>query len=409
MAKGSSKKEDKGLETFIADDKIVDRILQRKIKGRHPGRGVDLKEVLREILLKANEFVPSDSGSILLDDPLLKWGEGHKGKLYFMACFGAGSAGLAGTHLPDDVGIVGETYRSGTPYLSQDISTDEKFYDVIDKKTQYESKSILAIPIKIGDAVVGVIELINRKDQVNFSEKDLSILEIFASYTSTLIKNALDARRFEDLSKRDNLTGLFNDRYFYERLDTETKKAIDEGSDLSLIFFDRDHFKEVNDTHGHLVGSRVLKEIALIVDEVFLDSGAASARYGGDESVILLPGCSLEQSAQYGETLREAIARNIFVRERPAPGEPALNIEGVITCSVGIASLEKGKELRIMKAALIRAADTAMYRAKDLGKNRGSASITARTPSAVLQKCLGHSSTDASGPLGGSRTSATLH
>ena len=372
MAKGSSKKPDKGLETFIADDTVIDRILQRKGKRRPFTRAVDLREVLREILLKANEFVPSDSGSILLDDPLLKWGEGHDGKLYFMACFGAGSSELAGTHLPDDVGIVGAAYRSGKPYLSKDLSKDDKFYDAIDKKTQYESKSILAMPIKIDDSVVGIIELINRKEQDNYDHGDLSILEIFANYTSTLIKNALDARRFEDLSKRDNLTGLYNDRYFYERLDSEAKKAIDDGTDLSLIFFDLDHFKEVNDTHGHLVGSRVLKEVALIVDEVFLHSGAASARYGGDEFVILLPGYSLEQSSDFGETLRESIATNIFVRESPSPGETPLNIEGVITCSLGIASLEKeeGKELNKIKSALIRAADRAMYRAKDLGKNQ---------------------------------------
>jgi diguanylate cyclase (GGDEF)-like protein len=372
MADSSSKKTDKGLETFIADDAIIDRILQRKTKRRHPAREVDLKEVLREILLRANEFVPSDSGSILLDDPLLKWDKEHEGKLYFMACFGVGSSELVGTHLPDDVGIVGATYGSGKPYLSKDVSRDDRFYDVIDKKTQYESKSILAMPIKIYDSIVGVIELINRKEKVNYDDRDLSILEIFASYTSTLIKNALDARRFEDLSKRDNLTGLYNDRYFYERLDMETQKAIDEESDLSLIFFDLDHFKGVNDTHGHLVGSQVLKEVATIIEEVFLDSGAAASRYGGDEFVILMPGCSLEKSNDYGETLREAIERNIFVREGTSPGEPPLNIEGVITCSVGIASLEKdeGKELKKMKAALIRAADSAMYRAKDLGKNR---------------------------------------
>ena len=258
------------------------------------------------------------------------------------------------------------------PYLSQDISRDGKFYDAIDKKTKYESKSILAMPIKINDSVVGVIELINRKEELNYDERDLSILEIFASYTSTLIKNALDARRFEDLSKRDNLTGLYNDRYFHERLDKETQKAIDEGTDLSLIFFDLDHFKGVNDTHGHLIGSQVLKEVAVIVEEVFLDSEAAPARYGGDEFVILMPGSSLEKSNDYGEVLREAIEKNVFISEAPSPGESPLNIGGVITCSVGIASLEKdeGKELRTMKAALIRAADTAMYRAKDLGKNR---------------------------------------
>ncbi len=372
MADASSTRTDKGLATYIADDTIIDRILQRKTKRRHPARAVDLKEVLRQILLRANEFVPSDSGSILLDDPLLKWDKEHEGKLYCMACFGVGSSELAGTHLPHDVGIVGATYQSGMPYLSKDISKDDKFYDAIDKQTKYESKSILSMPIKIDDSVVGVIELINRKEKVNYDDRDVSILEIFASYTSTLIKNALDARRFEDLSKRDNLTGLYNDRYFHERLDMETQKAIDEGSDLSLIFFDLDHFKEVNDTHGHLIGSQVLREVATIVEEVFLDSGAASARYGGDEFVILLPGDSLETSNDYGETLREAIERNIFVREGASPGEPPLNIEGVITCSVGIASLEKGegKEPKKMKEALIRAADSAMYRAKDLGKNR---------------------------------------
>ena len=372
MAKAPPTKADKGLKTYIADDPIIDRILQRKTKRMHPAREVDLREVLREILLRANEFVPSDSGSILLDDPLLKWDKENTGKLYFMACFGGGSSALVGTHLPDDVGIVGATYQSGTAYLSKDISIDDKFYDVIDKKTQYESKSILAMPIKIYDSVVGVIELINRKEKVNYDDADLSILEIFASYTSTLIKNALDARRFEDLSKRDNLTGLYNDRYFHEQLDRETLKAIGEGSDLSLIFFDLDHFKEVNDTHGHLIGSQVLKEVAIIVEDVFLDSGAASARYGGDEFVILLPGYSLEASNDYGETLREAIEKNVFIREGPSPGDPPLNIEGVITCSVGIASLEKeeGKEPKKMQAALIRASDSAMYRAKDLGKNR---------------------------------------
>jgi hypothetical protein len=87
-----------------------------------------------------------------------------------MACFGGGSSALVGTHLPDDVGIVGATYQSGGAYLSKDISIDDKFYDVIDKKTQYESKSILAMPIKIYDSVGGVIELINRKKEVNYDD-----------------------------------------------------------------------------------------------------------------------------------------------------------------------------------------------------------------------------------------------
>ena len=116
----------------------------------------------------------------------------------------------------------------------------------------------------------------------------------------------------------------------------------------------------------------MLKEVAIIVEEVFLGSRAASTRFGGDEFIILMPGYSLEDSSEYGETLRAALESNVFVREGLSAGEPPLNIEGVITCSVGIASLERenGNDPNKMKETLIRAADTAVYRAKDLGKNR---------------------------------------
>ena len=95
MADASSRETDEGLETHLADDAIIDRILQRKTLRRNPAREVDVREVLSEILLRANEFVPSDSGSILLDDPFLKSDKENQGQLYFLACFGVGSAALA--------------------------------------------------------------------------------------------------------------------------------------------------------------------------------------------------------------------------------------------------------------------------------------------------------------------------
>jgi len=341
---------------------------------RHFIREKDLGDVLKEILLRANEFVPSDSGSIFLDDPLLKWKEGVDGKLYFVACFGTGSEMLVGTSIPDNVGIVGDTYCNGEPCLSEDVKKDGKFYSRIDQKTKYESRSILALPVKIEGSVIGVIELINRKEKINFDEKDLAILEIFANYTSTLIANALDARRFEELSKQDNLTGLYNDRYFYERLAFEVEKAVDEGGELSLLFFDLDHFKEVNDAHGHLVGSRVLKEVAVIIEEILLETKAIPARYGGDEYVIIFPSFPLTQAGRYAEMIRESIAGNTFIKEG-RDGEAPLNIKGLVTCSIGVSSLrdisKKGTALRAIEEGLISKSDAAMFKANDLGKNRG--------------------------------------
>jgi diguanylate cyclase (GGDEF)-like protein len=290
-----------------------------------------------------------------------------------VACFGTGSEVLVGTSIPDNVGIVGTTYCDGEPYLSEDVKKDGKFYSKIDKKTKFESRSILALPVKIEGSVIGVIELINRKEKINFDEKDLAILEIFAKYTSMLIANALDARRFEELSKQDNLTGLYNDRYFYERLAFEVEKAVDKGGELSLVFFDLDHFKEVNDTHGHLAGSRVLKEVAIIMEELLLETNAIPARYGGDEYVIIFPSFSLTEAGKYAEMIRASIAGNTFIKEG-RDGEAPLNIKGLVTCSIGVSSLrdsiKKGTDLRAIEEALISESDTAMYKAKELGKNR---------------------------------------
>lgn len=362
------------MEIHISDKSIINRILQRKIKGRHFGKEIDLGEVLKEILYRANEFVPSDSGSILIDDPLAKLDEDKEGKLFFVACFGPGSKSLVGNSLPDNVGIAGETYKTGKPYLSENVEKDNKFYSGIDKKTSYRSKSIIALPIKRENSVIGVLELVNRKEKGNFSEKDLAILEIFANYTSTLIANALDARRFEDLSKRDNLTGLFNDRYFYDRLADEVSRADAGGNELSLIFFDLDRFKEVNDTYGHLAGSRVLKEVARLVENALTGIDSVSARYGGDEYVIILPGLSLEEAGKYAEKIRTSIASNTFLQKGNGLSYPPLNISGLISCSVGVASFSANvgdkKDINEAGEELVKAADTAMYQAKEDGKNR---------------------------------------
>ncbi|MDH3973115.1 MAG: sensor domain-containing diguanylate cyclase [Deltaproteobacteria bacterium] len=362
------------MEIHISDRSIINRILQRKSKGRHFAKEIDLGEVLREILYRANEFVPSEAGSILIDDPLPKLRKDKEGKLFFVACFGPGSESLVGNSLPDNVGIVGETYRMGRPYLSEDVNKDAKFFSGIDKKIKYRSRSIIALPIKRDSSVIGIIELINRKEKGNFDEKDLAILDVFAKYTSTLIANALDARRFEDLSKRDNLTGLFNDRYFYDRLAVEISRVREEGGELSLIFFDLDHFKDVNDTYGHLAGSRTLKEVAILVEDVLIGIDCFPARYGGDEYVIILPGLSLEEAGKHAEKIREAIASNTFLKERNGADNPPLNISGLISCSVGVASLQAnvGQKKSVTEAeeGLVRAADTAMYQAKESGKNK---------------------------------------
>ena len=358
----------------IAEKAVLNKILERKKKDAYRPEDVDLNDMLREILTWANSFVPSECGSILLDDPVLNQHKKKAGVLYFIACFGKGSGALAGTTLPINVGIAGNTYTSGKPYISKKVKLDRNFYSEIDQKTKFVTKSIICAPINIKGVTIGVIELINRVNGDDYGRGDLTLLKIFAEYTSTLIQNSLDAKRFGELSIKDNLTGLYNDRYFYDRLAKDIKNSLTDKKNLSLLFLDLDRFKEVNDTYGHLAGSRVLTELGSILAGSLKNRLATAARYGGDEFIVILPDTSLEKALKYAEDLRKAIQEFVFIKRSRPGGEKALRIAGVITSSIGIASLDPSLITGLhdqgeLREALIKAADSAMYSSKQKGKN----------------------------------------
>ncbi len=362
------------MKIYSANNAVLTKLLNRNRRDWASVYNVDLAMLLGEILTWANKLVPSESGSILLDDPALKWGMRKEDRLYFAACFGKGSSTLVNTSISSKSGIAGETYSSGEPHISRDVQRDRKYYPVIADRIHYRTRSIICAPIVIEGSTIGVIELINRKAGESYTDIDLSLLKIFAGYTATLILNALIAQSFEELSRRDNLTGLCNDRYFFHMLEHEIEKAVRLKEPISLIFFDLDHFKQINDTHGHLAGSTVLKEIGDILREIFHGTSAISARYGGDEYSVILPGMDRSEAAQYAEHVRSNIVNNTFLKEKVPGINAPLNIKGLITCSMGVASfpdhIKRVKNNRVMADALIRAADEAMYQAKERGKNR---------------------------------------
>ena len=338
---------------------------------------IPLDALLIDILDKANEFVPSSAGSILLDDPIQKFEETAFRDLIFVCCFGPTAEGVLGLRVPIDRGIVGAVYRTGGSQITNDAYEAPEFDGDCDRRTGYRTRSVLCVAIRIGNSVCGVIELMNKRDGTEYRDSERELLEIFAQYISSTIQNALDAKKIERMVRLDDLTGLANDRATHERLPLDVAEHLRSGSPLSVIFLDLDRFKEINDTHGHLAGSTTLAEFGRLLRETVDRPGATLARYGGDEFVLLLPGTGREEAQAIAEAIRRDDGGARLSRRPLGEDEAPLSLEGIITASIGVstldgpprASLSRGAQVRL-GVRLLQCADKAMYASKAGGKNR---------------------------------------
>jgi diguanylate cyclase (GGDEF)-like protein len=192
-----------------------------------------------------------------------------------------------------------------------------------------------------------VIQLLNSKLDL-LSEYSISFLRILCDYAAIAIQNARSMTLIQELTITDDVTGLFNARHLYTLLDEQ----VAQGQVFSLMFVDLDHFKAVNDTHGHLIGSRLLAEIGSLLKRC-LGPNNSAFRYGGDEFVALLPGMGKAAASGTTMALREDLRAARFLEGAGL----SLNVSG----SFGLATYpEDGTTV----PTILRAADTMMYEAK---------------------------------------------
>jgi two-component system cell cycle response regulator len=215
-----------------------------------------------------------------------------------------------------------------------------------------DARNVAVVPLT-ADAVVGVLVAeTGRRPGSRIERRVVATTERFAGHTALAMRNANLLERMQQMAVTDGLTQLANRRSFDRALDRELQRAARTDGRLSVVLIDVDHFKALNDTHGHLVGDTVLRQIAAALRECGREYDTI-ARYGGEEFAAVLPGCSSALAVQVAERLRKA------VMDGPT--------EVPVTASAGVATYPyDGVDVE----GLLGAADRALYSAKRGGRNR---------------------------------------
>jgi diguanylate cyclase (GGDEF)-like protein len=311
---------------------------------------LSLPDLLKLILEKVSLLLESQSWSLLLVDP-------QTGELTFEIAVSPAARELKGMRLAKGQGIAGWVAEHGEPLLIRDVHRDPRFAAQVDKTRALATESVACVPVRIRDKVLGVVELVNGRTGERFDETDLAILTTVADFVAIAIDNARHVEQIRELTITDDLSGLYNDRHFHALLEYEIERASRYQTSLSLAFIDLDHFKRVNDTWGHLVGSRVLRETGQLIRDSIRRVNLA-ARYGGDEFVIILPATGKAGALAMAEKLRKRI------REYPYTTDDGQPIR--LTASFGVATFPDDATT---KQQLISRADLAMYRVKESSRD----------------------------------------
>ena len=307
-------------------------------------------ELLKTILINATQFTGSPAGSIALYDE-----ENNSMELVQSLGFGEDLAGRTSWRIRHR-GLTEYILNHGSPLVIND--TDQ--FNLADNAEIHSMgiKSLIAIPLIVEHRTIGIIyvdDFVPRQ----YSKNQQSILALLATQAAIAIEKMQRFEKTRRLAITDGLTGLYNHRYFAKSLRRELKRANRNDRPLSVIIIDIDHFKQFNDTNGHLQGNEVLKGVARIMKQA-LRNVDILARYGGEEFAIILPETDKKQGLDIAQRICHLMAQETFEGAETQPLKR-------ITLSAGIASFPQDAR---KENSLTNRADKALYIAKEQGRNR---------------------------------------
>ena len=310
---------------------------------------LDLDSILGAIMMQMKQFFEPESWSLLIVDE-------EQNNLYYAVAAGK-SLGDRNLRVDMGEGIAGWVAAHGEPVIVSEPGSDSRFAELS------PVRSVICIPLRSRDYTLGVIELLNYRASTLTSET-MAFLQVLCDYAAIAVQNVRAVERIQELTITDDCTGLFNSRHLFSVTESELERSRRFNFPFSLVFIDLDHFKRVNDLHGHLTGSRLLGEIARTIKHNVRGIDSAF-RYGGDEFIVLLPQTGKDAALDVTQRLLCALRDTVYLLSE--------GLELRIMASFGVATYpDDGDSVQ----DIISAADQMMYLVKNA--HRGSIAVAQR-------------------------------
>jgi diguanylate cyclase (GGDEF)-like protein len=326
------------------DDLLVFHQLARSLTS-----SFDLATILRTILENMERFIQADLWSLLMLDETQQ-------DLYYAIASGGEEEALRDLRVKVGEGIAGWVVEHGETLIIPEAEGDPRLYQG-GSEGLTKIRSVIALPLLGRKGTQGAIEILNpRRDQL--TDYTIAFLHILADHAAIAIENARDMARIQQLTITDDTTGLFNVRHLYDVLGRELERCNKERIPVSLAFLDLDRFKQVNDVHGHLIGSELLSRAGQRLQELSRPQDLCF-RYGGDEFVVVMPETGVEEADVVATELHRALTTTRFRMNG--------QLELTVSASVGLATAPgDGSTIH----TIIGAADSRMYDVKTDGRGR---------------------------------------
>jgi diguanylate cyclase (GGDEF)-like protein len=309
---------------------------------------LDLDTILQTIMEKIAAYFEPATWSLLMLDETSK-------EFYYAATVGKGCESVNALTLKTGETLARWVVEHAEPIIISDVNQDPHIQQTSKDEFFADGCSVVCMPIRTGGKVLGIIQLV--KVDMQIYSRNQMLLQALADYAAIAIENARAVRRIQELSITDDCTGLFNARHLVTVLSEEVHRSQRFGYEFALLFFDLDHFKHVNDDHGHLIGSKLLGQVGQSLREN-LRLVDVAFRYGGDEFVILLPQTSKDAALLVARRLMEVFHSNHWLADEM----PHLSLRA----SVGIAGYPVDAT---NPQAIVRCADEMMYQVKQAGRD----------------------------------------